>query len=78
MAQNNFRTSDIALASYLIIRGYSVADIVRDSGTRATFCFEDQPDRASQVLEFFNRQAVVEPLAFLDNVKSLKAMLSNR
>jgi len=76
MSPKQFMTSDIALASYLVIRGYPILGISRGHANRVIFHFKDRSDRKRHVLEFFNRQAVVEPLAFLDNVKSLKAMIN--
>ena len=71
-----YQTTDIALASYLVIRGYSIVNVTHNQSNKATFHFQDKPEREHQVLEFFNRQAVVEPVGFVDYVKSLKAMIS--
>ena len=72
--QNEFyQTSDLALAAFLKSNGYSITGIEHDGSGKGTFIFGDQPERSGHVLEFFNRQTVVEPLAYLDQLKSLKA-----
>ena len=75
MPHETFRTSDLALAAYLMIRGYAIRGTQCDVQGKGTFLIEDQVERPGQVLEFFNRQTIVEPLAYLDQIKSLKAML---
>jgi len=78
MSHELYQTSDIALAAYLVIRGYSIANVSHDQSNKATFHFQDKPEREHHVLEFFNRQAVVEPVSFLDHVRGLKAMVHQR
>jgi hypothetical protein len=75
MSSPLFRTTDLALAAYLTINGYRVCRTEVDAHGKGTFIISDQPDRPTRVLEFFNRRAEVEPLAFLDQVKTLKALL---
>lgn len=78
MTNETFRTSDLALAAYLTMQGYPIVVINFDGDRKATFHFEDEPGRQEHILKFFNRQIRVEPIAFLDHVKSLKAMLNNK
>jgi len=74
MMHETFQTSDLTLAAYLLIQGYAVADITHEDG-KGCFHFRDQPQRQETVLEFYNRQTTVEPIAFQDHIKSLKAMI---
>ena len=78
MSRNTIQTSDITPSTHLLICGHSIANVTHDQGNKATFHFQDMPKWENQVLEFFNRQVVVEPVSFLDHVKSLKAMISGR
>ena len=78
MSNNAFETSDLALAAYLVILGYPILYITYENGSRGTLGFKDDPKRPELVMRFFNRQTTVEPIAFLDHVKSLKAMLKQK
>jgi len=75
MKDELYRTSDIALAAYLSMKGYPILDVSFGEDNKATFQYEDGPGRSKETLMFFNRQTQVEPIAFLNHVKSLKAML---
>lgn len=75
MSDDAFKTSDIALAAYLTMRGHPILNVNHDGDNKASFQFEDSPGRSKEVLMFFNRQTQVEPMAFLDHLKSLKAMI---
>lgn len=78
MSQGIFQTSDIALAAYLVLRGYTLAGVNQVNRYKATFKFDGDPDGDGEILKFFNRKAKVEPNSFLEQVKSLKAMVSSR
>ena len=78
MINGTFHTSDLALAAYLKIKGYSIRATTHDNDGKGTFQFQDSAERPDDVLGFFNRQAEVEPLAYLDQFKSLKAMLKQK
>lgn len=75
MPHDVFGTSDLGLVAYLLLCGYAIRQIEMDSHGKGTFNISDKPDRPSRVLDFFNRRATVEPLAFLDQIKTLKALL---
>jgi len=72
-----YKTSDIGLAAYLSMNGYPILDVTFNGDRKAVFQFEDEAGRREHVLKFFNRNTTVEPIAFLDHVKSLKAMLTS-
>lgn len=75
MTLPTFDTSDIALAAYLSLMGKELTDVKRISGQRFTFRFLDYSGREADFMRFLNRKVTVEPNAFLDHLKSLKAML---
>ena len=78
MSQGIFRTADIALAVYLVLRGYRLSGIDHIGHNKGAFRFEGDPDGDGEILKFVNRKAKVEPNSFLEQVKSLKAMVSSR
>jgi hypothetical protein len=59
-------------------QGYPINNVIQDDNGRGTFQFHDEPALPDLVLEFFNRKKAVEPLAYLDQVKSLKGMLKHK
>lgn len=77
MKQVPYRTSDLSLAAYLRVKGFNLSGIRRISNSKASFEFENSRDREEEVLQFFNRNRVVEPLAYWESVKILKAMINN-
>lgn len=76
MPNRNFRTTDIALAAYLLTIGYRLKGV--EAGRPATFVFDEAADLSDRRIEFVNGQATVEPSSFLNNLKNLKAMANGR
>ncbi|MBN2226823.1 MAG: hypothetical protein JW763_05620 [candidate division Zixibacteria bacterium] len=75
MSHASYQTSDLGLAAYLAMRGYPILGVDQEHSSKAVFRFKDDAARPDHILKFFNRQTEVEPIGFLDQVKSLKAML---
>jgi len=78
MASETFTTSDISLATYLIMTGRQLTATERLHGGKFNFRFTDYRGREAELMRFFNRRITVEPNAFLDNLKSLKALLNQQ
>jgi hypothetical protein len=78
MKRQRFKTEDLPLAAFLRLQGYSILGIHTDNNGRATFSFEDRAERSSLVLQFFDRKTSVEPLALLEQVRSLKSLIRQR
>ena len=75
MSNIAYRTTDLHLATFLKISGLPLIDVLTN-GRRATFVFQDGPDRQRLVLQFINQQGKVEPVQFVEAWKSLKALAS--
>jgi len=71
-----YLTFDLHLATFLKISGVRLIDILHNDSRRATFVFEDSPDRQKLVLRFMNQEGQVEPVQFVEAWKSLKALAS--
>ena len=71
-----YSTSDLHLSAFLKISGLRLVDILNNGTRRATFVFEDSPDRQKLVLRFMNQEGQVEPVQFVEAWKSLKALAS--
>jgi hypothetical protein len=74
--RRTFSTSDFYLACYLRYMDYKIVRLDRD-GQRRVFVFvdEDPDERASEILNYYNNDASVEPLAFTNTIRDLKGML---
>lgn len=72
MDDRTYRTSDIALAAFLLCAGFHIFGV--DPGRKAVFRFDSDTELPKQVMVFVNGQASVEPSAFLNNLKMLKGM----
>lgn len=73
-----YQTYDLSLAAYLILKGNSVESVTLDGKHRAAFTFKGFKENDKEILTFYNRKAKVEPVAFLQQIKSLKAMISSK
>ena len=71
--EKNFSTSDIALSAVLKISEFKLLRVNRD-GSKAVFVFEDRPERPDTVMKFVNRELMVEPLRFMEEVRNLKSL----
>jgi len=74
--RGGFQTTDFYLACFLRATGYELADLRRD-GRRSVFVFQDRPERRSDVMAFYNGERSVCPLAFVDAIKNMKALIHN-
>lgn len=70
-----FTTSNLYLAAYLLLEGVTIEKIAGHG--RKVFIF-DQDEEEVSLLEkkFFDKQARVEPQAYADELRSLKARLN--
>jgi hypothetical protein len=71
-SNNTFSTVDLRLASFLRLRKFELLQIKKGENEMGIFVFRDKPGRAELVLNFLNRQEVIEPIAFAEECKNLK------
>lgn len=71
-----YRTSDLGLATHLVIKGMRLVSIRPPDGRTAEFALRDAENRRSLVLNFLNRSASVDPSTYLDRLRRLKAAVS--
>lgn len=72
--KKTFSTSDLPSAVFLKMQGLVILKVTKE-GPRATITFGDTEKRGSLLLQFFNKQTQVEPLAFLEEIRNLKALI---
>jgi len=65
-----YKTSDLALASYLSMN-FPVRDLITE-GVRGYFLFEPSEKLTEAIDKFFNDTAWVQPFAYYNAIKTLK------
>lgn len=71
----NYRTNDLCLASFLLAKNVPFVGINKDSSGRADFIFCNSKDCQKLVREFTSLVALVEPMSFFDAQKKLKHLI---
>jgi len=69
-----YQTYDLWQAALLKVKGFELLGVQANSNGRALFEFEGRPEREQLLIDFVNRKLLVEPLGFVDAMKSLKAL----
>lgn len=75
MEKQRWQTSDLRLGAYLRMQGFKIA-CFKKMGRNVIFEFEERPERADQVTKFFNKEAVVEPLAYMASIGEMRDMVT--
>ncbi len=75
MNDKNYKTSDFCLASYLLARNIPLTGTVKEGGNRVAFIYQSSEELISIINEYFQMQAVVEPMAFFAAQKRLKQII---
>jgi len=75
MSEATYETTDLYLGCFLKARGLKLRDARRD-GRRTTFVFDDRPDRAELIREFYN-DGTVRVNDFKNALQDLKAIVYN-
>ena len=69
--------SDLPLSAFLSVLGHQVLKI-EGYGQRTFFVFEETDQLEKDCLDYFNRRAKVEPLAFSEVLRNFKALAIGR
>ncbi len=73
---NTFTTSDIALATALVVKGFPILKLERElSGRRVTFVFEQSSEINETTNKFWQKKLAVEPSAYFHELKDIKTRL---
>lgn len=67
-----FETSDLFLATYLLVRQFKLTKQPTSKKRYVTFYFERSKGLDGAVQDFFNRTAMCDPLALLEKYRSVK------
>ena len=72
--KSEFRTADLALSAFLRISGFELLSVSPVGRRKSEFVFRDTDGRQELVMRFFNHRGKVDPLEYMNTLKSLKAL----
>lgn len=72
---NNFSTSDIKIASYLLSKGVSLIGVERPQVKKVIFVFEKSTQIAQLIQDYFSDRAVVSPRLLFQSFDNLKSII---
>jgi hypothetical protein len=73
-----FRTADLAITAALSVSGFVVDEVEKVSPTRSVFIFIDSAELQEAVNKFWRGEMLIEPMAFFNQLKLLKARIYER
>ncbi|OGF30416.1 hypothetical protein A3H09_02095 [Candidatus Falkowbacteria bacterium RIFCSPLOWO2_12_FULL_45_13] len=72
-----YKTSDLALCAALCCNGYAVNNIDKKNPKRAIFWIKNNNNLDKIIKSYWSRELTVEPMAFFNILKELKARIYN-
>ena len=69
-----YQAFDLWQATLLKVKRLELLGVQVNGSSRASFQFRNKPERGQLLIDFVNRRLSVEPLSFVDAMKSLKAL----
>ena len=75
MTNNSFKTSDFPLAITLSTLGFPITALDRTNPQRVKFCFNETPELAKIIQQFWTKTLRIEPQILLMHQKILKNQL---
>ena len=72
--KDTYSVADLRLAAFLKLRDFKLRRIDNGSDGKCVFVFEDHPDRPGLIVNFLNRQELVEPISFIEEQRNLKGV----
>jgi hypothetical protein len=77
-AQEVFRTADLSLCGALCVLGFVVESVDKVSPHRSVFVFNESDELKSTIDRYWRGELRVEPQAFFNQLKVLKARIYER
>jgi len=72
MTPDERKISDLSLASWLALQGHALLRIEANGRDRGYFVFHDTPDIERDSMSFYSRKALVEPIAYAEQMRMLR------
>ena len=73
--EKHFKTTDICLAAFLLVKEVEFNGVNKDSTGRGTFLFPNDKECLDLVSDFSQMRATVEPIEFHTALKKLKQLV---
>lgn len=68
----SFHTNDLNLSAILIVKGFSLKEIIKSSKGKATFVFSNDQAITQTILDYWNNKLKVNPQELFNATKLLK------
>ncbi len=73
----DYSTSDIAVSSFLLAKGYVLKEVDR-SESRIKFKFENSKELKDDIKEFWAYKGLVSPLTYYQKLRELKMVIHSQ
>lgn len=73
-----FETTDLGLATTLVTQGFSLHSLDRNNPHRVRFVFQKENELDEAVRAYWQKELVVEPLTYFNNIKLMKNRIYSR
>lgn len=74
----DFRTADLALTAALCVSGFVVEDVDKVSPQRSVFVFQNGNELLEAVNRYWRQELRIEPQAYFNQLKIIKARIYER
>lgn len=75
--QSYYQTSDLALCNTLVSLNYQIEFIERNGDQRKVFYIKRDGNLDKIIEQYWTRQLRIEPIAYCNNLKNIKARIYN-
>lgn len=72
-----FKTDDLTLATYLIVKGFQNVGIDRMNEKKVFFLFDKTLGLEREIQNYWNSDGLVEPYNFIKEIHRIKARIKN-
>lgn len=69
------KTADIKISSFLLSKGASLLKLIKDNPQKIIFCFPETNETKSQLKDYWNDQAIVNPRILFEKLDYLKDLI---
>lgn len=73
--QSYFSSSELSLCSALIVLGFTLHSLKKDTPQKTIFIFEKSKELDTTVNDFWQRKIRLEPLAYFETTRYLKSRI---
>jgi len=74
---NVFKTTDFYLSCFLYSKNFHIINTEKLNDNKVYFVFEDMPDRQELLNQYYNNNANVKVLDYVNSINALKSIIRN-